>query len=108
MLVNTDVQLVFIHTNLLDGFENNLQHVEDSLKGWMTHFLKLLEYDNPALHVQDPDQETCLDGVKAAVAENLSLFVELNEEEFGEYLQGFVMAVWSQLVKVSLNPGQVK
>lgn len=81
--------------------------MEDNLKAWMTCFLKLVEYENPILAEQDSEQESCLDGVKAAVCESITLFVQLNEEDFEEFLQPFVMAIWAQLVKVSPNPGQV-
>lgn len=85
----------------------HLQHMEENLKAWMTYFLKLIEYENPILAEQDPEQESCLDGVKASVCESITLFLQLNEDEFEEFLQPFVMAIWAQLVKVSPNPGQV-
>ena len=48
-----------------------------------------------------------VDGVKSAVCRNLRLFMEINEEEFAPQLGRAVTDVWTQLVKVTLNPGQV-
>jgi hypothetical protein len=43
----------------------------------------------------------------AQVCECLILFLGQNEEEFSKFLQTFVEAVWTQLLKVSQAPGQV-
>lgn len=40
------------------------------------------------------------------ICECLILFLERNEEEFAQYLQTFVEAVWTQLMKVSSSAGQ--
>ncbi|GMH45111.1 hypothetical protein BSKO_13068 [Bryopsis sp. KO-2023] len=80
--------------------------VEDNLEQWMTYFLKALEYENQILAERDPEKESSLDALKAAVCENINLFIALNEEEFEGYLEKFVMSVWKQLVKVSSNSGQ--
>ena len=85
-----------------------LQEMEDTLKGWFAEFHTYLVYDNPALADKDPDKETAIDAVKAAVCQNVNLFMEQNEEEFKDYLNTFVQDVWTLLVAVKQGSGQVK
>ena len=84
-----------------------LQEMEDTLKGWFAEFHTYLVYDNPALADKDPDKETAIDAVKAAVCQNINLFMEQNEEEFKDYLNTFVQDVWTLLVAVKHGSGQV-
>ena len=73
----------------------------------MSLFNFYLTYDNPALASSDPEKETSVDAVKAAVCQNINLFIALNEEEFDAFLQKFATDVWTELTKVSTRPGQV-
>lgn len=86
---------------------NCLQEVENTLKGWFAEFHTYLNYDNPALTEKDPEKESPVDAVKAAVCQNINLFMEMNEEEFKDYLQTFVQDVWTLLTTVKQNVGQV-
>jgi hypothetical protein len=45
-----------------------------------------------------------LDAVKAAVCENINLYIEKFEEEFEPFLKTFVTVVWGQLMQM----GQVR
>lgn len=81
--------------------------MEDTLKGWFAEFHTYLIYDNPALADNDPDKESAVDAVKAAVCQNINLFMEQNEEEFKDYLNTFVQDVWTLLVAVKQGSGQV-
>ena len=73
----------------------------------MEEFHFYLTYDNPALAEKDADKESIVDAVKAAVCQNINLFMEMNEEEFAKYLPTFAQDVWTQLTRMTLNPGQV-
>lgn len=77
------------------------------LDQWMAEFHYLLTYNNPALAENDPEKESVVDAVKAAVCDNIYLFIQINEDEFEKYLKTFAQDVWTELTKVSLNPGQV-
>ena len=78
------------------------------LDAWMEEFHFYLTYDNPALaESASADTESPVDAVKAGVCANINLFMELNEEEFAKYLGTFAQDVWTQLTRVTLNPGQV-
>jgi exportin-2 (importin alpha re-exporter) len=84
-----------------------MQEFENVLDQWMEEFHFFITYDNAALAEKDADKESILDAVKAAVCNNVNLFIEINEEEFAKYLNTFAQDVWTQLTRVSLNPGQV-
>ena len=45
-----------------------------------------------------------MDQLKAAVCENINLYMEKNEEEFQPFLPTFVTDVWGLLVGLSLTP----
>lgn len=76
------------------------------LDKWMAEFHYLLTYSNTALAESDVEKESVVDAVKAAVCENINLFIQINEDEFEKYLKTFAQDVWTQLSAVSLNPGQ--
>ena len=74
----------------------------------MEQFHTLLTYSNSGLAEPAPDTESALDAVKAAVCQNINLLIGRDEEEFEPFLAQFVQAVWTQLVSVTLDPGQVQ
>lgn len=86
----------------------SVQAFEDTLGQWMAQFHSLLTYNNPALAEKAADKESCLDAAKAAVCANINLFLEINDEEFGAFVETFVRDVWTQLVTVTLKPGQAR
>lgn len=65
----------------------------------MNEFHNYLVYENPAIPTSD-DKESPVDAVKAAVCENINLYIEKFEEEFEKFLQTFVQDVWNLLMKV--------
>ena len=83
------------------------QEYETVLKAWFDQFHAYLILDSQLAAETDPEKESVLDAVKAAICQNLNLFIEMNEEEFKEYLQVFVGDVWQLLISVKANPGQV-
>ena len=93
---------------MLSATYDVLQEVENTLKGWFAEFHTYLTYENPALAEQDPEKESSVEAVKAAVCQNINLFMEMNEEEFKDYLQTFVQDVWTLLTTVKQNVGQVR
>mmetsp|Transcript_11685 Transcript_11685/g.49963 ORF Transcript_11685/g.49963 Transcript_11685/m.49963 type:complete len:1008 (+) Transcript_11685:289-3312(+) len=74
---------------------------EDDMDKWMGAFHGLLAYENVALdglHEGSPS-----DAVKAAICDNVNLYIEKNEEEFQRFLNTFVQDVWVLLTKTSLE-----
>ncbi|CAL5351932.1 unnamed protein product [Camellia sinensis] len=83
------------------NFQELPEFFEDHMGEWMSEFQKYLIVKYPALEDGGGDGLALVDGLRAAVCENLSLYMEKNEEEFQGYLGGFVEAVWNLLVATS-------
>ena len=47
------------------------------LDAWMAELHTLLTYDNAALAESDPERESAVEAVKAAVCQNINLFMEV-------------------------------
>ena len=54
----------------------------------------------------DADKAGSVDRVKAAICDNVNLYIEKNEEEFQRFLQTFVQDVWTLLTKTGLEPNK--
>ncbi|KAK4789380.1 hypothetical protein SAY86_020699 [Trapa natans] len=74
---------------------------EDHMREWMTEFQKYLTTCYPALEKSGTEGLIIVDDLRAAVCENINLYMEKNEEEFQGYLHTFATAVWSLLGDVS-------
>ena len=55
---------------------------------------------------QDREKAGAVDQVKAAICDNVNLYIEKNEEEFQRFLQTFVQDVWTLLTKTGLEPNK--
>ncbi|KAI3444397.1 hypothetical protein Pfo_001062 [Paulownia fortunei] len=73
---------------------------EDHMDEWMIEFKKYLTVKYSALEGGN-DGLALVDELRAAVCENISLYMEKEEETFQKYLGGFVEAVWGLLVVAS-------
>ena len=71
------------------------------MKEWMTEFRKYLIYNYPVLENSGADGLAIIDELRAAVCENINLYMEKNEEEFQVYLNDFAIVVWSLLGTVT-------
>ena len=70
-------------------------------------FIFFLQYENASLVEIDPEKESVVDAVRAAVCENLTLLMRTEEEDFASgHLQPTVTAVWERLIKATSRPGQ--
>ncbi|KAJ6729602.1 EXPORTIN-2 [Salix viminalis] len=70
------------------------------MKEWMTEFKIYLANSYPVLE-SNVEGLGLVDELRAAVCENISLYMEKNEEEFKDYLNDFAQAVWTLLGNVS-------
>jgi exportin-2 (importin alpha re-exporter) len=75
---------------------------EDTMADWMAEFHKFLVYENSALE-SNTDEASILTKVKAAICENVNVYIEKNEEEFQNYLQTFATDIWGLLLKVGVQ-----
>ena len=82
--------------------------MEADLKEWMRHLFAYLELKSPLIPEAAADVISPLDATKAAVCEILNLFIQVNEEDFEEYVEQFVASVWKVLSAITLHPAQVR
>ncbi|XP_010267582.1 PREDICTED: exportin-2 [Nelumbo nucifera] len=85
------------------NFQELPEFFEDHMNEWMTEFRKYLTTTYPVLEEGGGDGLALVDELRAAVCENISLYMEKNEEEFQGYLKDFASAVWSLLVTASAS-----
>lgn len=88
------------------NFQELPEFFEDHMKEWMTEFQKYLTTTYPALEEGGGDGLVLVDELRAAVCENISLYMEKNEEEFQGFLSDFARAVWTLLVSLSASSGR--
>ncbi|XP_010544845.1 PREDICTED: exportin-2 [Tarenaya hassleriana] len=87
------------------NFQELPEFFEDHMKEWMGEFKKYLTTKYPALE-GTADGLALVDGLRAAVCENINLYMEKNEEEFQGFLNDFASAVWTLLRDVSVSPSR--
>ncbi|XP_050237080.1 exportin-2 [Mercurialis annua] len=87
------------------NFQELPEFFEDNMEKWMTEFKKYLTTPYPGLE-SSADGQLVVDDLRAAVCENISLYMEKNEEEFKEYVEGFALAIWTLLGNVSQSSGR--
>ncbi|KAK4339410.1 hypothetical protein RND71_040872 [Anisodus tanguticus] len=85
------------------NFQELPEFFEDHMDEWMIEFKKYLTVKYPVLEDTGNDGLAVVDGLRAAVCENIGLYMEKEEELFQKYLSGFVEAVWSLLVVSSAS-----
>ncbi|KAB1219642.1 Exportin-2 [Morella rubra] len=83
------------------NFQELPEFFEDHMKEWMTEFRKYLTTNYQVLESSGADGLALVDELRAAVCENINLYMEKNEEEFQGYLNEFALAVWSLLGNVT-------
>lgn len=72
---------------------------EDNMPTWMKSFHELLTVDIPCLHTGDDEDAGVLEHLRSQICENIGLYAQKYDEEFGSYMETFVTAVWELLVK---------
>jgi len=78
---------------------------EDNAKEWMNEFAKYLTYKNPTLVDLSEDNEAGpIEGLQAAILENLNLYTSKYEEVFEPFLPQFTEIVWKLLLEVGDQP----
>lgn len=83
------------------NFQELPEFFEDHMNEWMGEFRKYLTTSYPALENSGANGLALVDDLRAAVCENINLYMEKNEEEFKSYLNDFAFAVWTLLANVS-------
>ncbi|XP_076957466.1 exportin-2-like [Bidens hawaiensis] len=92
---------IFYSLNFLDLPE----FFEDNADKWMSCF-KVYLAGYPVVEASGADGLAVVDELRAAVCDNISHYMEKEEELFQRYLSGFVEAVWGLLVAASESPSR--
>ncbi|CAK9858088.1 unnamed protein product [Sphagnum jensenii] len=88
------------------NFQELPEVFENHMAEWMGEFHKYLIYTNPLIQETNREKSSIIDELKAAICENINLYMEKNEEEFQGYLGQLATDVWSLLMSVSLSTSQ--
>ncbi|XP_067624809.1 exportin-2 [Eurosta solidaginis] len=72
---------------------------EDNMPTWMKAFHELLTVDVQCLHTGEDEDAGVLEHLRSQICENICLYAQKYDEEFGTYMETFVTAVWELLVK---------
>ncbi|XP_058058317.1 exportin-2 [Anopheles bellator] len=71
---------------------------EDNMETWMKAFHGLLTQDVPCLKTGDDEDAGILEQLRSQICQNLCMYAQKYDEEFGPYMPQFVTAVWELLV----------
>lgn len=80
------------------NFQDLPEFFEDNMATWMGHFHTLLTSDNKLLQTQDETEAGLLEQVKSQICDNVAMYAQKYDEEFGQLLPRFVTAVWNLLI----------
>ncbi|KAL7612913.1 hypothetical protein Lser_V15G08803 [Lactuca serriola] len=95
--------MIFYSLNVLDVPEK----FSDKADEWMNEFKNYLSERYPGIEEGgDADCVSLVDEVRAAVCENISLYMEKKEEVLQKHLSEFVEAVWSVVVVESASASE--
>eukprot|EP01126_Amoeba_proteus_P015706 TRINITY_DN1709_c0_g2_i7.p1 TRINITY_DN1709_c0_g2~~TRINITY_DN1709_c0_g2_i7.p1 ORF type:complete len:860 (-),score=137.23 TRINITY_DN1709_c0_g2_i7:303-2882(-) len=105
--------VLFTSVKLLSGIFYSLNYVdlpafmEDNMTQFFTGFKYYLTYESNFPELVDSSTEApgLLHKVKASIFNNINLYAEKYEEEFGRFLPSFVQDTWDLLIR---TPGDVK
>lgn len=76
---------------------------EDNMQTWMNAFHELLTNDVACLQTGVDEEAGILEQLQSQICDNLGLYAQKYDEEFGTYMQQFVTDVWGLLVKTGIQ-----
>lgn len=76
---------------------------EDNMATWMNAFHELLTVDEACLHTGEDEEAGVLEHLRSQICENLGLYAQKYDEEFGTFIETFVNDVWGLLVKTGIQ-----
>lgn len=77
---------------------------EDNMPIWMPTFHELLTTDVPCLKTGEDEEAGVMEMLRSQICDNITLYAQKYDEEFGPYMQRFVTAVWELLVNTGQQP----
>ncbi|KAL7294315.1 hypothetical protein TKK_0012326 [Trichogramma kaykai] len=79
------------------NYQDLPEFFEDNMATWMTNFHNLLVVQIPALQSDDESEAGVIEQLKSQVCDNVCLYAQKYDEEFGPFLPQFVTAIWNLL-----------
>ncbi|XP_035788242.1 exportin-2-like [Anopheles albimanus] len=76
---------------------------EDNMETWMKAFHEMLTSDVPSLKTGDDEDAGILEQLRSQICQNLCMYAQKYDEEFGPYMPQFVTAVWELLVNTGIQ-----
>lgn len=76
---------------------------EDNIQTWMSTFLKLLTVDVPCLKTGEEEEAGILEQLRSQICDNVGLYAQKYDEEFGPFMPQFVTAVWELLCSTGIQ-----
>ncbi|KAL1513102.1 hypothetical protein ABEB36_002566 [Hypothenemus hampei] len=86
------------------NFQDLPEFFEDNMTIWMSNFHILLTANPKILETDNNDDPGVVEQLKTQICDNIALYAQKYDEEFGQYLPQFVTDVWSLLVNTGLEP----
>lgn len=86
------------------NYQDLPEFFEDNMGTWMPAFYDLLTVDVPCLKTAaESDEAGVLEQLRSQICENLCLYAQKYDEEFGPFMPRFVTAVWELLVNTGIE-----
>ncbi|XP_043215299.1 exportin-2-like isoform X2 [Amphibalanus amphitrite] len=85
------------------NYQDLPEYFEDNMETWMPRFLQLLELDNKLLQTEDEEEAGPLEQLRTQICDNVALYAQKYDEEFGPYLPRFVQSVWKLLASTGMQ-----
>lgn len=103
------LRVIYSSLNLMAKVFNSLnsqdlpEFFEDNMEIWMNVYHELLTTDVPLLHTGDEEEAGIMEQLRSQICDNLGLYAQKYDEEFGQYMQRFVTDVWELLVSTGIQ-----
>lgn len=85
------------------NYQDLPEFFEDNMQIWMTSFLKLLTTDVECLKTGEDEESGVLELLRSQICDNIGMYAQKYDEEFGPYMPQFVTSVWELLCKSGIQ-----
>ncbi|XP_062512936.1 exportin-2-like [Corticium candelabrum] len=85
------------------NYQDLPEYFEDNMQTWMDSFYTLLMFNSKLLQTDDDDEAGPIELIRSQICDNIAMYAQKYDEEFGSHLPRFVSAVWELLVTTGLQ-----
>lgn len=85
------------------NYQDLPEFFEDHMAEWMEPFHMLVVTDFKVLETDDADEVGPLEKLRSQICDNVTLYAQKYDSEFGQFLPKFVEAIWNLLVTTGLE-----